>query len=56
MVEIVRGFEKSPDTLGIPDREDWMVRIDDLNSSASEARRYGKMRRERGIMGKAKAT
>ena len=37
--EIVRGFEKSPDTLGIPDKEDWIHRTDDLNSSASEASR-----------------
>ena len=29
--EIVRGFERSPDTLGIPDREDWMLRIDNLS-------------------------
>ena len=37
--EIVRGFEKSPDTLGIPDKEDWILRTDDKNSSASEASR-----------------
>ena len=37
--EIVRGFEKSPDTLGIPDKEDWILRTEVINSSASEANR-----------------
>ena len=33
MGEIVRGFENNPETLGMPDREDWTHLMDELNSS-----------------------
>ena len=39
---MVRGFENNPDTLGIPTREDWILRIDYLKSSPSEIK-FGKV-------------
>ena len=39
MGETVRGLENNPETLGIPDKEDWILRTVELNSETSEARR-----------------